>query len=312
MKRFYQFLGFILLTSLMAYTTEVLAQVCPTQHLPIGADYADNTSSATYSIVSNDIDSTGIASAYIAHSFEIESEYTTTGNWTFWLPNTENEYVQISYKNNSKAFTIEPISNKDKYKKDSNGNIVGIVKCSVYNNGVEHTAEYSVTFEFKPVITNIVIKQIIPQSNGQMSDIYFDVYYAGADYLKMAIEREYSVGIRTSLIREPYIAHLKASNIYNSIYSWIRIIASNEYGTAVKTLEISPEGNVAILDGEYDITKIQNYHIFADAEMTVVSLSGNVLYRGYDLNEFKKSHTGLYLIISKDKNGKTRSRKCFL
>lgn len=296
----------------MVYTMETLAQVFPTQHLSIGAAYADGTSSAAYSIVSNDIDSTGIASAYQEHSFEIESEYTTTGNWTFWLPNTENEYVQISYKNNSKAFTIEPISNKDKYKKDSNGNIVGIVKCSVYNNGVEHTAEYSVTFEFKPVITNIVIKQIIPQSNGQMNDIYFDVYYAGTDRLEMSIEREYSVATRNSFIEEPSIAHIKATDIYNSVYSWIRIIASNEYGTAVKTLEVSPEGNVTTLDGEYDITKIQNYHIFADAEITVVSPSGIVLYRGHDLNEFKKSHTGLYLIISKERNGKTRSKKCFL
>lgn len=309
MKRFYQFLGSILLTSLMAFAMEALAQVYPTQQLSIGAADVDGTSTAAYSIVSNDIDSTCIASAYQEHSFELESEYTTTGNWTFLLPNTENEYVQISYKNNSKTFTIEPISNKDQYQKDSNGNIVGIVKCSAYNNGVEYNAEYSVTFELRPVITNIVIKQIIPQSNGQMSDIYFDVYYAGTDRLEMSIEREYSVATRNSFIDEPSIAHIKATNIYNSVYSWIRIIASNEYGTAVKTLEVSPEGNVATLDG--DITKIQNSRIFADAEITVVSPSGNVLYRGHDLNEFKKSHTGLYLIISKDKNGKTRSKKCF-
>ncbi len=311
MNRCYQFLGSVLLTFLMACTMEAFAQFHPIR--AIGTDDADKTSSAAYSIVSNDIDSTGVASAYLAHSFEIESEKITNGDWSFWLLNTENEYVQISAQNNSKTFTITPITNGENFKTDSNGNIVGIIRCTALDDGAEYTAEYGVTLELRPIITDIVIKEIVPQTNGQMSDIYFDVYYAGSDYLEMSIEREHSVGTRNSYIYEPYIAHIKASNIYNSVYSWIDILASNEYGTAVRTIEVSPEGKAVISDTFNDRTQIyENFRDSDETEVSVVSPSGYVLYKGHDLNEFKKSHSGLFIITSKGKKGKIRTKKCFI
>ncbi|MCF0243523.1 MAG: hypothetical protein HUK06_02020 [Bacteroidaceae bacterium] len=212
-----------------------------------------------FSIHSIDIDSTGICSGYQLHTFEIVSNEIATGEWSFWLPNLNNEYIQINSQANSSSFTIFPLQNENSYKKDCNGDIIGIIKCRATYNGQEYTADYYVTLELKPIINDIIIKEIVNQENGQLCDLYFDVYYYGANYLEMSIEREYSVSTRNRYIYEPYIAHIKAENIYRSVYSWIDIIASNSYGTDVKTIEISPDGEYIspeilniCFEGEYD------------------------------------------------------------
>lgn len=68
----------------------------------------------------------------------------------------------------------------------------------------------------------------------------FTVYFHGTDHIHVELEEEYDTFIRDYYYEGPGKVHVKTGKLTRMYYSWIYILAKNEYGSAERILEFPP------------------------------------------------------------------------
>ena len=71
-------------------------------------------------------------------------------------------------------------------------------------------------------------------------NVEFTVYFHGTNHIDVNLEEEYNTSIRTYYYEGPDKVHVKTGSLASFNYSWIHIIAKNEYGSAERILEFPP------------------------------------------------------------------------
>lgn len=246
----------------------------------------------TIEIVGEGIDSTGIASAYVSHRFNIENHTQSVvmnPEWKFELPLRDGNLLEICSQKTADAFVIPAITDENQYQVNINGDIYGIVTFSCLLDGKAITKTYRISLELRPRILNVEVKMNIPSDLGQKYTIDYKVEYRGANYFRTAFEEEYSSKILWEFIYEPFYAELTSLRLNPYYYSWIDIKVENQYGSDVYTITLPPlsESLRNIFSdnelGEY--THIDVYNQYGLKVMTV-----------YNENELSKLAEGLYFV----------------
>ncbi|MDE6199021.1 MAG: hypothetical protein K2G06_04180, partial [Muribaculaceae bacterium] len=125
-----------------------------------------NTQSPLISIFSDDVDETGLASAYSSHRFRINtdnlpSEATIINRkWTLELPLANGEIQSLGLTDNNLSCTTAPIENEENYKINSDGDIEAQLKFRCTIDGTETSVSFKIYFELKPLIEYAVIDRI--------------------------------------------------------------------------------------------------------------------------------------------------------
>ena len=204
-------------------------------------------STANIEIIGENIDGTGIASAYQQYRFYIKPNgmNITNYNWEYKLPLKSGGYEAVSTSSNS-DFIIPAISNEEKYEHTIEGDIQGIIKFRGTVNGQDVQSSYNITLELKPHILDVKLIEI---SNDPNNDGYYDavvdVAYEGSHYLYAYVEEEYSSSAQTYSSDTPYYTRLKITNIDSWGFALINITIRNEYGNDDFILELPAQASIS-------------------------------------------------------------------
>lgn len=246
-------------------------------------------------IEGEDIDDSGIASAYESHTFHISNpsnKVLSDVNWQFSLPLVNGEYSVEKTASGTTSFSIPAIVNPESYKVNINGDIYGEVLLTATVDGEVLTDRYRVSLELKPKILDVAIvsKQLIESNT--FYDIIFTAKYTGANYIQVAAEQEYDTIVLNKIISEPFFAHASFSRLSPFEYTWIDIFVNNKYGSDTYTIEIPPFENERqpyseiskITFDDIKATEIKVYDVFGihiatlNSASQLQNLMGNKIY----------------------------------
>lgn len=189
----------------------------------------------------SDINITGILSALSSHTFTISSSATNISNyqWELKLVNTSGNYVTVK-TGTSSSFTIDPISNLNAYKKNTNGDIEGKLLVSATVNGQLKSDDKTLCFESKPARINVREVSLVHGVNSGYFDVVFDVEYFGGEYLHMYAEQSGVTSIYEKVIGVKDHAVFTYRNLRFGRYIWFDFTTENQYGTTMSTYEMEP------------------------------------------------------------------------
>lgn len=194
-------------------------------------------------IVGEDIDDTGITSAYQEHRFYIvkpDGMQIDDARWELLLP-LDKGGNEIFSTSSDMDFVIPAISNEDKYRRGVEGDISGLVIFYGSSKGQPLTCYYNVTLELKPKILEANIVSRIPCSDDSTYyDVVVDVFYSGSHYVVSSIKEENSPWEITSFSNTPYYTRLKFDRVDSWSSANIQIITRNKYGSDTESLYLSP------------------------------------------------------------------------
>lgn len=207
-------------------------------------------------IICDDIGDNGLGSAYSSHVFRLEDNSSIGSyEWSFILYEQNGEERVISTATSS-DFMIKAIESPNEFKKNSEGDIIGRVKCDYSIGGKQESAYFSVFLELQPVILSVEKQEIHQAEDYEGYYLTFDVYYQGSDTIYIDLEEEYSSSLRSQIIYSPYKATIKTGNINPYNYAWVDIKVYNKYGSAVETIELEPTTELSAgLD--YEISNVK-------------------------------------------------------
>lgn len=254
-------------------------------------------------IISEDVDSTGICSAYSPHTFVIDDKSSSAGNlkWRFKVFSPEGGELILA-ESTEASFTTPAVENPGQYRKDADGCVEAVVELDYARGGVLCKAHpFRLSMELKPVIKNVYDRCKIPVDGTSLFYATFVVEYYGADKLSVSVEEEYAGAIRTVWSEEPVIAHVKTPALNCLYYSWVDITVSNSYGKATYTIEYEPESGAYRANR---MTSLGGFPIVSDANGYVVYNSmGNRLRETDNAEDIRSGLApGVYIIVSKTGN----------
>lgn len=242
-----------------------------------------NTQLPLISIFSDDVDESGLASAYSSHRFRINTDNlpndVTISNriWTLELPLANGEIQSLELADNNLSCTTVPIENEENYKINSDGDIKAQLKFRCTIDGTETSVSFKIYFELKPLIEYAVIDRIEDNAPLDSYNAYYSVKYRGTDKIKVSVEEEYASMVISTYIKEPFLANGVAEQITAPFYAWIDFVAENEYGKSVYTIELQPYGIVSDNSGLVEDLVTGLRSVKADG-------ATDVLYEVYDIS----------------------------
>ncbi len=238
-------------------------------------------------IISDDIPDTGLASAYESHSFKIEKGILNVQNpkWEFVMPLADGTTQTSVLTDNNLSCIIEPIEDVERYKINQDGDIECALQFSCTINGeVVQAKPFRIYLELKPIIEYAIIENIVDNSPHLSYNAHYKVKYRGADKIHVSIEEEYSSQLRSSFIKEPYIAYGVAEGIMAPYYAWIHFLVENKYGEAQYTIELGPYGEVIEPDDPDNGPTTSEPHLYSNSHD---SIGNGDLFEVYDINGIK-------------------------
>ena len=110
------------------------------------------------------------------------------------------------------------------------------------------------------------------------------------------MEEEYGSTLRNQFVREPYLAHFICKNITSPYYAWIDIIAENQYGSEIYTIELPPFNNQRSISENRpkSINNTLNKDEFS--KIRIYSTNGNYIKTISQLGETKSLPSGIYIL----------------
>lgn len=192
-----------------------------------------NHSSQYYSIVSDDVDSTGIASAYSLHSFYISPTPTNVAKqkWNLILTAADGS-SEIYCSSNGLTFTIPQISNTDKYQHSIDGDICGVISFEGVVDGKNVDLSYPIRLELKPrILSAKILNTTTNPDNPNYYDAIVEIKYEGAHYVHAYVEEDYSPLLKYYYSSTPYYTKMNLTNIASWCDAWFDITIRNEYGS---------------------------------------------------------------------------------
>lgn len=247
-------------------------------------------------IIGENIDNTGIASAYVPHKFNIINHTDSTISnieWEFKLPLKDGSEEVVCSQKDATSFEIPKIIDENKYDININGDIYGIITlvCQINNKYVKDI--YRVSLELKPRIANIVSDEL--PTVLEPYSLQFSVEYYGSDKFTVAVEEQYGTFVLTRTIYEPFFSTVQTDNINPYFYTWIDITVSNKYGKTVKTLELPPLNSAKRIAAEASMPN--NY-----SHIDVYDGYGTKINTLTQYSEVKDLSSGLYILNICDKS----------
>lgn len=258
-------------------------------------------------IICDDISDDGIGSAYSSHIFSVADNQTNISayNWKFYLKKKDGSEVLISTAS-TKSFKIEKINNPQDYLVNIDGDLQGRIECEYTQNGKQFTAiPFSLSLELKPVINSIDNIQI--NWSDYSFSLKFDVNYVGAAQIDVEVEEEFGSAVRLYSFYEPFYAHAKTGNINALYYSWVTVIAENEYGTTYETMDFPPAYNPSNITTSVDEIEIMSRPV----KIQLISIDGNIIYEGEDTS-LSNISKGLYIKKEYYEDGSTTTNKIIM
>ncbi len=248
-------------------------------------------------IVGDNIDETGITSAYTNHIFRVQNNTTgdiTNTSWVFTLPLNNGNDTIICQKTNSLSFEIPAVENADKYNTNINGDIYGTIFFSGNINGEKVTDSYRVSLELKPTIKNVVEQNKVSNSPLNSYNYYFTVEYYGCDQITVYEEEEYSTKLKTIYVKEPFLAHVEVNYISSNFYAWIDIIAENKYGSDMYTIELPPyNASSSMMSDRSAISQITENDY---THILVYNLNGTKILKVNNKSDLSSLQSGIYIL----------------
>lgn len=264
----------------------------------------DAPATALISIAGDDVDDTGLASAYSSHKFRINKGNLSISDpkWVLELPLANGKTQSMQLPDNNLSCTTAPIGNEKNYKINSDGDIEAQLKFTCTIDGAEAKASFKIYFELKPLIEYAVIERIEDNAPYDSYNAYYKVKYRGAEKIQIYVEEEYAPKVKYSVINEPYIAHGMADHITAPFFAWINFVAENEYGKSIYTIELEPYGAVSDNSGLRDDSLVTGFHSINidrsdDCRFEVYDAWGRKLGVFTDMSEIKSIPQKGILII---------------
>lgn len=260
----------------------------------IGWDFSVNSSVCIYA---DDIDNTGITSAYKEHTFHVESNGNILENhhWEFLLPLKDDGYETVAVSTN-KDFIIPPIGIEDKYERNIEGDIRGIVSYSGVCDGQPVSDKYVVTLEIVPKIIKAEIIEIIPcDYDPTFYNAIVDVYYTGSHSLYSYVEEEFNASSASYNSNTPYYTRFYMTDIDSWRNVWINFRVTNNYGSDTYTIEI-PADDIFMQKNEQQTTSIEDLLHASNIYCDVYMANGIYLKRINHYNELPFSQKGVYFL----------------
>lgn len=199
------------------------------------------SSESEFAIVSDDIDSTGITSAYMPHEFYIlsDGEGFTEPNWQLVLTLADGSSTTVCSSDNS-SFTIPAISDPDLYEHTVDGDIRGVIIFEGVSRGKTFTLTYPIIFEIKPrIISANVISSSVNIDNPNYFDAIVEIRYEGSHYINAFVEEEHNPYLISYYSSTPYYSRIHLTNIASWGGAWFDITIRNEYGSDNYVLDLS-------------------------------------------------------------------------
>lgn len=250
-------------------------------------------------IISTDIDSTGIASAYSSHGFTIEktsSGTITDARWEYRLPLVAGGDSLMLSAADVLTFEIPIVSNEELFCRNVNGDIYGRVIFSGKIGEIAVEDVYTVSLELKPKILYVSDIRKVNKTSNNYYDLYFTVCYTGANSLTVTKEEEGDSFLRTQYAYEPFLAHVKVVNVSYDYWAWVDITAENNYGKDVYTIELPAE----IF---YSQASSPAVHYDAIQAIDVYDISGKRIKGNTTETELQNMPKGLYILKYTDIDG---------
>lgn len=261
----------------------------------IGWDLRNRTNQI---IKCDDIDSTGIASSYVSHSFYLDGDDGSSSNtysWTFMVKKEDG--FSTLYSSDQSVFTIPSINNQNDYVHSIYGDIQGRVLFQGNINGINVTDTMSVYLELKPNIYEANVIRTAYNNDGDYVDIDLAVKYEGSNRLIIHVEEENSFGAQRFFVEEPFFAHVRARNLdaYGDV--WINIIALNDYGQTTRTVYFPCSEHINDTK-ERAVTGVSLLHNQDRKKIVVYNANGVLLEEISDFDNLSSLNipSGLYII----------------
>lgn len=266
-----------------------------------------NFNSTIVTIIGDNIPETGICSAYDSHSFLLsnpENDLLSDISWQFLIENKNNEYIPIADASGTTVFEIESVSNHEEYNINPDGDLNGLILCNLKINGVQKQLSYRLSLELSPMIFSITTPDITSTSD-YFYDCSFVVDYSGCNHLMVNLEQENMSIIVSDYVYEPFLAHVSVPHISKHLYTWIDIIAENDYGETIETIEIPPLDTIS--DEFQSINPISRDQLYS-GKYEIYDISGNLIMSNAtysDLNRLQSSKIYILKTVSESNEIKT-------
>jgi len=200
-------------------------------------------------IVGENIDSTGVTSAYTSHRFYLSPDNSniTSRQWEFRIALNNGLYQTISTAN-SQDFTISAIQDASNYKHTIDGCLLGEILFTGSINDETVNLKYQLTLRLRPSIISAECISVTPSTvNSNNYDILVGVKYEGSYWLTAsARERGTSIAY-TYHSNQPYYANIVLSNIRLWDETYVTVSATNQYGTGTQVLVIPAADDYELL-----------------------------------------------------------------
>ena len=202
-------------------------------------------------IVADDIDSTGVCSAYEQHCFHLSSQCDNP-TWKFVLPLNDGTVTTVASASGY-SFCIPPMTNEGVYARNVEGDVVGKVELECTRDGSAYSEEYAITLELKPHILDVKLLDVefLPD---YYANYTLGVSYQGCYTLECLLEEEFASGAVQYISKEPFQAILRFSNVDIYGRAWLNLYAWNKYGSDFLSFEL-PRSESGIADFSLGIDK---------------------------------------------------------
>lgn len=198
-------------------------------------------SSSAVSIKSDDIDNTGITSAYSSHSFYIfpSQNNISSCSWKLILPSTDGTPTTCAESNNQ-TFVIPAVSNPDAYEHSIEGDIHGCVTFDGVVDGETVHLTYPIILELAPrIISASVISTMANPENPNYFDAVVEITYEGSHYIHAYVEEEYNPYLTSYYSSTPFYTKMYLTNIAAYGDAWLDITVRNDYGSDNQSLDLN-------------------------------------------------------------------------
>lgn len=185
----------------------------------------------TIEIKCDNIDKTGIASAYSPHTFYIETSAGTISDfkWVVSFPLKDGGYEYI--QSTDEKLIVPSLTHEEKYAHTMEGDIKATISFSGILSDKEVSCDYNLTLELKPHILYAAISSCTPsKEDDTYNDYTIDVRYEGSHYVHAYAEEEYSSMTKTDYSDIPFFTRIKFHDIDTYGNATFTIRVENKYG----------------------------------------------------------------------------------
>lgn len=244
-------------------------------------------------IIGENIDSTGIASAYENHRFYLKptDRVLSDHQWYYMLPLKEGGYDTIMTSSNTDMI-IPAITSENLYKRTIEGDIRALITYSGKDGEEPVSGVYNLTLELKPLIEVCGVNLTSNPYDDTFYDVVVDVSYKGCHSLLGYVEEEYTSSYISCISNTPYYTQLRFNAIDSWGTAWIHIEANNTYGSTTYVYEI-PAGT-EYANGRKKTKSFMDVLKMEDAQyaIEVYDISGQyfgTVHNKHELAKIKKS-----------------------